>query len=123
MGIVVTVAMLIGLVQYHLRVFKGVGADLSGILLLLMGLWNALWYGLRHITEFWGVVALISGILMVVVAVLILARSGATWLAWSGSLAQRLAVLAKPAIWGLAAFFLLYAVTLIQLNLGMPILG
>ena len=35
------------------------------------GLWNVLWYGLRHLTEFWGHMALGSGILMVFLAYLL----------------------------------------------------
>jgi len=40
---------------------------LIGALVLLGGLWNFLWYSLRHLTEFWGIAALVSGILMIVV--------------------------------------------------------
>ena len=29
------------------------------------GCWNVFWYGLRHATEFWGQMALISGVLMI----------------------------------------------------------
>jgi len=37
-----------------------------GALVLLAGLWNFLWYSLQHFTEFWGVAAFVSGILMIV---------------------------------------------------------
>jgi hypothetical protein len=29
------------------------------------GCWNVFWYGLQHATEFWGQMALISGVLMI----------------------------------------------------------
>ena len=32
------------------------------------GLWNVLWYGLQHFTEFWGMAALVSGVLMITTA-------------------------------------------------------
>ena len=36
------------------------------------GLWNTLWYGLRHIGEFWGLMALGSGILMTLLSTLLI---------------------------------------------------
>lgn len=41
------------------------------------GCWNVFWYALRHITEFWGVAALVSGCLMLLTAVYIF---NAKWL-------------------------------------------
>lgn len=35
------------------------------------GCWNIFWYALRHITEFWGVAALVSGCLMLLTSVYI----------------------------------------------------
>lgn len=35
------------------------------------GCWNVFWYALRHITEFWGVAALVSGCLMLLTSVYI----------------------------------------------------
>ena len=37
----------------------------------LAGTWNVFWYGVQHITEFWGVAALVSGALMLVTSVYI----------------------------------------------------
>ena len=45
---------------------------LVAVVVLAAGLWNALWYGLRHLTEFWGLAALISGILLVITAIYVL---------------------------------------------------
>jgi len=51
-------------------VFKAVGG-----LVLLAGLWNFLWYSLQHITEFWGIAALVSGILMIVTGLFLIKES------------------------------------------------
>lgn len=44
-----------------------------GVLVALAGLWNVLWYALRHLGEFWGNTALVSGVLMLLVAALLVA--------------------------------------------------
>ena len=41
------------------------------VLVLLAGCWNVFWYGLRHLTEFWGIAALVSGSLMLITSVYI----------------------------------------------------
>lgn len=89
--------------------------------LLLTGLWNSFWHGLRHLDNFWGLAALLSGACMVAIASLLLGASGATQSPITASRWQ------KTATWlagvGLLASFLLYAVTLIRLNLDLPIIG
>jgi hypothetical protein len=89
--------------------------------LMLGGLWNSAWHGLRHLGDFWGQAALVSGILMMAVAVLLVVeRSPAGW----GHFAAVRAVykLIKPVsgvlVVGLLACFILYAVALVRLNLG-----
>ena len=78
MGTIVTVCMLLGLVF---------SSDLPGLnttdklplivrrlvaaILLAAGCWNVFWYGIRHLTEFWGLMALVSGLLMIVSALYI----------------------------------------------------
>jgi hypothetical protein len=93
---------------------------------LLAGLWNAGWYGLRHLGDFWGRAALISGAMMVAASLVAMARPNAR----AGS-AQRTGT-AQPhalglATWalvlGLAACFCLYAVALVRLNLGLSVPG
>jgi hypothetical protein len=42
-----------------------------GVLTGAAGLWNVLWYGLRHLNEFWGQMALGSGVLMLMLSVLL----------------------------------------------------
>ena len=43
-----------------------------GVLTGAAGLWNILWYGLRHLNEFWGQMALASGVLMLMLSVLLI---------------------------------------------------
>ncbi|WP_210547216.1 hypothetical protein [Rhodoferax sp. PAMC 29310] len=90
---------------------------------MLGGLWNSAWHGLRYWGDFWGKAALVSGILMMAVAVavlLVVERSSAGW----GHFASVRAVykLIKPVsgvlVVGLLACFILYAVALVRLNLG-----
>ena len=107
MGIVVTIGMLIALIGLH----RTRPAPLWVIAVVLtLGLWNAGWYGVRHWDEFWGVAAIVSGSLMIAAAVL-LRRATAI-----RSLRMTISV-------GLVASFLLYAVTIIRLNLGLSIPG
>ena len=71
MGTVVTVCMFTGVVfASHLPPFNLTGRlPLStrrgvGVLVMLAGTWNVLWYGVQHFAEYWGIAALVSGILM-----------------------------------------------------------
>jgi len=68
MGTIVTVCMFIGLVYALLQLFAKtirelpalISAFIGGIV-FMAGFWNVFWYALRHITEFWGLAALVSG--------------------------------------------------------------
>ena len=132
MGIVVSLAMLLGLlILLPLGcVFKKPKfAIFAGRFLLLAGLWNALWFGLRHLTEFWGVAALISGVAMILAAIQILIEYQDSLLS-TGSVGHFLnkinktITLIKPVIiLVLLLSFLLYATTIVRLNLGLPIVG
>jgi hypothetical protein len=134
MGIVVTVFMLLGLLAacpYPLRVlsfFQGKPQlkQAIGIGLMLTGLWNSLWFGLRHWSEFWGLAALGSGLCMIVVACVLLWPVPSA-LGSQGSAAEQVGRTAKRlapvALAGLLAAFLLYSISLIRLNLGLPIPG
>ncbi len=48
---------------------------LIGALVLLGGMWNFFWYALRHLTEFWGIAALVSGVLMMIVGCYLIKES------------------------------------------------
>ncbi len=134
MGIVVAIFMLFGLVlvsPYSLltrSLQKKVvaGADWLAGGLLIAGLWNFFWYGLRNFETFWGAAALMSGVFMMAVAVIVLKEHGSAQLASNSAISMIYNVL-KRLYWfwviGLLLSFLLYATTLIQLNLGLPIIG
>jgi len=79
MGTIVTACMFVGLiVAVPLALVKKSPLLLrqacAGVV-LAAGLWNVLWYGLRHLFEFWGIAALISGILMITTAAYVLIPS------------------------------------------------
>jgi len=42
-----------------------------GVVAIAAGLWNALWHGLRHVGQFWGHMALGSGVLLVFLGILL----------------------------------------------------
>lgn len=125
MGIVVSIAMLAGLCIFLINpvsIFRSLPSNnfkvhfLVGFFLGAAGLWNAFWYGLRNVDSFWGQAALVSGLIMLVSALVVLMslRRPAEiverrWFHWL-------------LIAGLLASFLLYATTLVQLNLGIQIL-
>ncbi|MEP6971070.1 MAG: hypothetical protein ABJA49_11540 [Betaproteobacteria bacterium] len=131
MGIVVCIFMLLGLLvlwpwpSVPLKGLHSRPAWIASIAtgVLLAGAWNALWHGLRHLDAFWGLAALASGTLMVAAAALVLRR-------WRRAGAGIDAVLvthrngpARLLFAGLLACFVLYAVTLVRLNLGYSIIG
>ncbi|TEW50250.1 hypothetical protein [Psychromonas algicola] len=107
MGIVMAVIMLLGVLVLVNARWKHKSIS---IVLLLGGLWNTFWYGLRHINSFWGNSAIITGILMVLAALHLL---GILKLVKGGNKFYAICLFAG---------FLLYSITIIQLNLGYPIL-
>lgn len=127
MGIVVTIAMLFGLTVLRPTPWRSQEIPLVDlrmivficVFLFLAGCWNFLWYGLRNFGDFWGLAALVSGVAMVLAALIIFLEHGdpkAVGMTW-------ISTIRTSVIWTLAVCFLLYAVTLIQLNLGFPIIG
>ena len=141
MGIVVCLTMLAGLLMFlpvrlqplwlkekssdqeHGSARAGISRHLIvAVLLLLIGLWNTFWYGAQHFELFWGKTAVVSGVIMVLVAIILAAEVAPQN---SGSLAsvyRFLKPLRQALVVGLLAGFLLYAITLVQLNLGYPII-
>ena len=110
MGTVVTVCMFTGLIVAApipaLKKSPILLRKFGACVVMLAGLWNVLWYGLQHFTEFWGVAALISGVLMIVTAGYILAPSRLPgWL-----------LLARPLVLTLlVGCAMLYAITIARL--------
>ena len=134
MGIVVTVTMLLGVLaltkplQISARSFYANTVCILwiGRALMLAGLWNALWYGLRHLHAFWGIAALLSGITMIAAAIVIASEARDPWFS-SQTLMQSLRLIFVR-VKGLIALllvacFCLYTMTLIQLNLGYEIIS
>ena len=107
MGIVMAIIMLLGVLALVNVRWKN---NPISIVLLLGGLWNLLWYGLRHANSFWGNSAIVTGVLMVLAALHLL---GILKLSKGGNKIYAVC---------LTAGFLLYSITIIQLNLGYPIL-
>ena len=78
-------------------------------LLAGLGLWNIAWYGMRNIETFWGQAAIITGVAMLMASL---------------DLTGRRVLLPRPmVVIALLASFSLYAITLVRLNLGLPIIG
>ena len=78
MGTVVTVCMLITVIFSNRFPAGGLNKitpepilRVIGAITGAAGLWNVLWYGLRHLYEFWGQMALGSGVLMLMLSVLL----------------------------------------------------
>jgi len=76
MGIVVSLAMLLGIIFLSFKVFYQVHRNslvvrIGLVFILLVGLWNSLWYGMQNIQTFWGITGLISGVLMLLCAQLL----------------------------------------------------
>jgi hypothetical protein len=69
MGTVVTVCMLLT-VLFASRLVGRIAPTwllrTMGVIASAAGLWQVLWYALRNITEFWGLMALGSGLLLIV---------------------------------------------------------
>jgi len=113
MGIVVALVMLVGLVVMVRKNTQAVTTKAVALLLLIGGFWNALWYGLRNLSDFWGLAGLVSGIVMVLAAVYL-------WLSLSGN--QQKTAIKVLLVCALGACFALYFITLLQLNLGYEII-
>jgi hypothetical protein len=89
--------------------------------LMLGGLWNSAWHGLRYLGDFWGQAALVSGILMMAVAVLLVVeKSTAGWgrLGPVRAAYKVIQPLSGALVVGLLACFILYTVGLVRLNMG-----
>lgn len=111
MGTIVTVCMLIGVFCLLVSILLKANSSLTkwlfrffGAIVFLGGAWNTLWHGLRNLTNFWGIAALLSGMVMMIAAVVIVrhGRANSQWLP--------IIVLLL-----LSGFFVLYAVTIYRL--------
>ena len=115
MGIVMAIVMLAGLTMMLKRKRSLIASNIVALLLLLGGFWNALWYGLRHLGQFWGVAGLVTGFVMIATALYL-------WLNKSSKDSNTRTDYKIVVTSALAASFLLYFITLVQLNLGYEII-
>ena len=123
MGIVVSLAMLLGVIflsskYFYLKRRESLLVRTGLVFLFLSGLWNSVWYGMQNVNTFWGMAALVSGVFMLLSAALVY-KKGLTESACCHSKQHLIRLLV---IVGLALCFALYAVTIIQINLGLPII-
>ena len=121
MGIVVTLCMLLGIIALlNLASFNVRTITVSAAILGAGGLWNAAWYGLQNLNQFWGQAALVTGLIMVAAAAYLLAQR-------ANSIHEVETSPSSPVKVGLlialSLCLLLYAVTLVQLNLGLQIIA
>jgi len=127
MGIVVCISMLLGLLMFtpktwlsHKLLVKW--QFIIAVQLFLFGVWNAAWYGIQHLSSFWGQAALVSGLIMTLVGIILAVESGDEKSKLITSFYQLIKSARVIVIVMLSASFALYAITLIQLNLGFPII-
>ncbi len=130
MGVVVTIVMLLGLMaMLSSRVTalawmqRKPNTRIIILLLIVLGIWNSLWHGLRHLDSFWGIAGLISGIFMLLTALLLSADKNGIQQSIVYPAYKAIQPISWLIVFGLLACFLLYAITLIQLNLGYPIIS
>lgn len=114
MGTVVAVCMIITLVFVNRvpgislnRVTPPIILRLIGIVTGAAGLWNVLWYALRHPGEFWGQMALGSGVLMTLLSALLVLPAERQ--------PRALNTLRPYAVIGLLGFAITYAVGIYRL--------
>jgi len=113
MGTIMVVCMLLALLfATHLPLINllqkspGVIRWLVATVVLAAGLWNVLWYAARHLTEFWGLAALASGLLMVLAA---------AYIAINKRLPGWLLKVKPVVLLLLTGFMLLYTITIYRL--------
>jgi len=114
MGIVVCVTLLFAL--------SGAIYTCTPMLSIAMGLWNSLWYGVRHLGSFWGHAALATGVVMLFAGIILWLEDKVETSPALAALLCKTSFMRWPVVVGLLAGFLLYAVTLIQLNLSYQII-
>jgi len=86
---------------------------LAVVFVIAVGLWNAVWYGVQNVPSFWGVSALLSGVFMLFAAQIIyLEMKKSSWVQHALYFDIKLVT---SMVLGL--YFLLYTVTIVQINL------
>lgn len=113
MGTIVTACMLLGLlaalphtISRQLTAYPTFIRWPVAILVGSAGAWNTFWHGLRNLDNFWGVMALLSGLLMMLVAF---------YLSNAKGLPRGLSVARPWVLLALFGFMLKYALTIYHL--------
>ena len=123
MGIVVSLAMLLALFMMcfgsackkpKYLTFTKIGASV----VVMLGVWNAAWYGMQNISSFWGVTALLSGVFMLLAGQIIYLEVKQSSIVNHA----RYFDFKLVTMMVLGLYLLLYVVTIVQINLGMPII-
>lgn len=123
MGIVVSLAMLLGVVflsssYFYLIHRESVSVRIGVAFLVSTGLWNSVWYGMQNSQTFWGIAAFVSGVFILLSAIVV-HKKGLTEMSANHSTQHLIRMLI---IVGLALCFALYVVTIIRINLELPII-
>jgi len=124
MGIVVSLAMLLGIVFLLFeRFYKAPNASrftqISLGFLVLSGLWNSVWYGLSNINTFWGLAGFVSGVFILMASLLVYKKGlGESSMAPFAQTLIRILV-----VMGLILCFALYVITIVRINLSLPIIA
>ncbi len=87
-----------------------------------IGFWNAFVYGMREIDHFWGLAGIGSGVLMILASLVIFFQKKLIDMPVPNGKQAFLIASQWVLSISLLCFFMLYLVTLVRLNLGMPIL-
>ena len=123
MGIVVSFAMLLGAVfllfeRFYKTLNSSRFVQVALAFIALAGLWNSLWYGLPNIDTFWGVAGFVSGVFILMSALFVYEGgfSHSTMTPFTLQLIRGLLIV------GLLLCLVLYAVTIVRINLGLPII-
>ena len=129
MGIVVAVSLLLGFLmmtpfcqkRVERRMFYRVFDQITTVILVLVGGWNIVWYAFSYWPMLWAVIALLSGSVMLLSSLLL--QCSARYFLNSSyyRVYHRYMKFALPV--ALLFFFFLYAVTIVRINLGYPILS
>ncbi|NNC99188.1 MAG: hypothetical protein HKN85_03305 [Gammaproteobacteria bacterium] len=132
MGFVVCIALFLGVVMFMPLPWQATRAvnplmvyfhRLTPFLLVIVGCWNCFWYAMRNPDTFWGTAALVSGIAMLLAGLLLGMQSREQDQHLQARVYRTLKPFRLPVFVVLLASFLLYFITIIQLNLGLPIIS
>jgi len=124
MGIVVSLAMLLGIIfllfeRFYTCSKPSLLMKVSLLFMLAAGLWNSVWYGLQNLATFWGLAGFVSGI-FILMSTLLVYKKGLSESAMPQAIQKLLRV---TTIVGLVLCFALYVITIVRINLALPIIS